>query len=247
MKKTVWFLLLASVLIVAGAGIAAAQTPRCMGGTGMGMMSGGMGMGADMPGMMGKCGKTMDCGMGAGCGCLKGKHMAGHHMDMGMMSGGMKMGMHHRFWHALQGLSLDANQKAAIGKVMTEAKKEMIRKKADLAIAMIELGDIVRADTVDMKAVDAKVKQVEGLKASMLIAGIASMEEMKSKLTPEQRKKLSGMMENPMACAMMSGGMSDEEMMGGGMMDEDMTEEEPAADSEGDMEEAPAGHEQMQH
>ena len=66
--------------------------------------------------------------------------------------------------------------------------KEKIRRTADMRIAQIELKDLLSQDPVDMKAVEAKVKQLEAMRTEMQLSHIKAMEECKAKLTPEQRK-----------------------------------------------------------
>ncbi len=207
------------------------KSGRMTGGCGCGMMDKGN-MGHHM-GMMGGMGMTGGCGM-------MGKGNMGHHM--GMMGEMGMTGMHHRIWRQIMGLDLDQKQKAEIRTIRTGLMKDMIRKKADLHIAMLELGELVQADKVDMKAVEAKVKQIEGLRSSMLLAGIEAAETVKSKLTAEQKKKLDEMMESPMRCSMMGDNMMSGSMTDEGMMEEGTTGEAPASPSEGEMEEAPAGH-----
>jgi Spy/CpxP family protein refolding chaperone len=241
------------VLVLAlGLTVADAQMSSPMGGMGGGMaggcggMAGKAMMGKGMMGgsMMGGCGCGMmnkDGRMAGGCGCgMMDKGNMGRHMGM-MGEMGMK-GMHHRIWRHIMALDLDQKQKAEIRTIKTDLMKDMIRKKADLRIAMLELGELVQADKVDMKDVEAKVKQIEGLKASMLLAGIQATETVKSKLTDEQKKKLDEMTEGPMRCNMMGDNMMRGSMTDEGMMEEGTMGEAPASPSEGEVEEAPAGH-----
>ena len=72
--------------------------------------------------------------------------------------------------------------------------KDMVKKKADKQIADIELKDLLDKDPVDMKAVEASAKKKESLKTEMFLAHIKAREEMKSLLTPDQRKRLKEMM-----------------------------------------------------
>jgi Spy/CpxP family protein refolding chaperone len=199
---------------------------RCGCGMASGNMEGRCGCGMASGNMEGRCG----CGMASGnmegrCGC----GMMGRHF--GMMGGkGSMGGVHHRLWHYIMRLDLDQNQRAEIWKTKTDLMKNMIRKKADLRIAMLELGNLVHADKTDMKKVEAKVKQIENLRSSMLISGIEAMEAVKSKLTADQRKKLGNMMESPGRCMMMGDDMMSGGMTGGDMMGDGMMEEAPAED-----------------
>jgi Spy/CpxP family protein refolding chaperone len=123
--------------------------------------------------------------------------MGGRGMGPGMMGDcgmGGQMMEHHMSKH-LMGLNLDDQQKAFIGEIRSRMKKETIRKTADMRIAQIELKELLIQDPVDMKAVEAKVKQLETMKTEMHLSHIKAMEECKTKLTPEQRKKLREMIE----------------------------------------------------
>lgn len=125
--------------------------------------------------------------------------MGGHGMGPGMMcgcgmDGQMMEGEHHMSKH-LMGLNLDEQQKALIGEIKSRMMKETIRKTADMSVVQIELKELLSQDPVDMKAVEAKVKQLEMMKTEMQLSHIRAMEDCKNKLTPEQRKKLREMIE----------------------------------------------------
>ena len=119
--------------------------------------------------------------------------MGGHGMGPGMMCGcgmdGQMMGAEHHMLKHLMGLDLDEQQKALIGEIKSRMMKETIRRTADMRIVQIELKDLLSQDPVDMKAVEAKVKQLEMMKTEMHLSHIKAMEDIKTKLTPEQRKK----------------------------------------------------------
>lgn len=121
-------------------------------------------------------GQGMMGGPGAGCGMMGG-------MD------GRMMGGDHQMWNFLAGLNLDEQQKAAVATIKSRTAKESIRRMADMRIAHIELKDLLGKDPVDMKAVEAKVKQSEALRTEMHLSHMKAMEEVKASLTPEQKKK----------------------------------------------------------
>ncbi len=126
---------------------------------------------------------------GEKCGCA-GK-MGG---DMPKMEGmrDRHMGMHggeHRMWRGLRGLGLDEKQKEAIKEIKSRVMKDTIRKRADIQVARIELRDILDKDVVDMNAAEAKLKQISSMMTEMRLSHIKTMEEVKARLTPEQRKK----------------------------------------------------------
>ncbi len=99
----------------------------------------------------------------------------------------------HPFIGMFKKLGLDEKQKEAIKEIHFRTAKEMIKKKADIKVAKIELMEILSKDPVDMTAVETAVKKSEGLKAEMKIMHIKAMEEIKSNLNAEQKAKFSSM------------------------------------------------------
>ena len=154
-------------------------------------------------------GGMMGGGMGGG--------MMGGGMGGGMMGGDM-MGAEHPLWKSLHELGLDEKQKEAAKRITRKTMKEVIKKRADMQIARLELRDALDEVSVVMKAVESKLKTIESLETDIHLSHIKAIEEIKSILTPDQRKKLKEMMEkHPMmkkmgmmrghGCGMM-GGMS---------------------------------------
>jgi Spy/CpxP family protein refolding chaperone len=140
--------------------------------------------------------------------------MGGHGMGSGMMCGcgmdGQMMEAEYHMSKHLKSLSLDEQQKTLIGEIKSRMMKETIRRTADMRIVQIELKDLLSQDPVDMKAVEAKVKQLEMMRTEMHLSHIKAIEDIRTKLTPEQRKKLREMIEaGPMMGGM--GMMHDQE------------------------------------
>jgi Spy/CpxP family protein refolding chaperone len=121
----------------------------------------------------------------------------------------------HPLWRRLMDLGLDMQQKESIKEIKSRTMKEMIRNRADGHIAGIELRELLDKDTVDMKAVEMKLRQIETVNTAMHHAFIRAIEDVKSKLTPEQRIKFKEMIgigpdtgfPPPMMEGMMHGGM----------------------------------------
>jgi Spy/CpxP family protein refolding chaperone len=128
----------------------------------------------------------------------------------------------HHIWEKLINLGLDENQKEVLKEILRNTMRETIKKQADLDIAQIDLKDLLDKDAVDMKTVESKLNQIASLETEIHLARIKAHEEIKSKLTPDQRKKLKAIMEQGMMMGkmgMMQGkgcGMM-REMMGGAM------------------------------
>ena len=147
-----------------------------------------------------------------------GFHEEGMSMPLPMRHRGMEMmeimpEAEHHIWRYLMDLGLDNKQKAEVKEIKSRVMKEIIKNKANEHIARIELRDLLDKDPVDMKATEAKLKQIETIKTEMHLSLISAREEVKSKLTPEQRKKFKEMLEMkpdiglPMRWEMMHGGM----------------------------------------
>jgi len=106
-------------------------------------------------------------------------------------------GMRGRIRYALKQLDLTDAQKASIHQIRLSTKKDMIQKRADLKIARLELREKLRTDKVEIAAVESQVKKVEGLRSSLMLDRIKAFEQIKSTLTPEQRKKFADIMQDP--------------------------------------------------
>jgi Spy/CpxP family protein refolding chaperone len=95
----------------------------------------------------------------------------------------------------LKALDLDEKQKEAIQAIHFRTKKDMIKTRAEKEVAEIELKEILAKDPVDLKAAEAVVKKTEGMTSEMKMSHIKAMEEIKSNLNPEQKKKFISMMD----------------------------------------------------
>jgi Spy/CpxP family protein refolding chaperone len=132
------------------------------------------------------------------------------HSGMAMM--GVMPEVEFPMWGYLIDLGLDEKQREAIKEIKSKVMKETIKKRADSQVAHIELKDLLDKDPVNMKAIEAKLKQIETIKTEMHLSLIRAREEIKSKLTPEQRKKFKEMLEMepgmgpPMMGGVMHGG-----------------------------------------
>jgi Spy/CpxP family protein refolding chaperone len=87
-------------------------------------------------------------------------------------------------------LGLSAEQAAQMKKLWVDGRKQAIRHRADLAIARIELEELMDAPVVDQKAIDAKVKAMSDLQASGLKARTDQRLAMRRLLSPEQQEKM---------------------------------------------------------
>ena len=99
------------------------------------------------------------------------------------------------YWRHLNDLALNEKQKAEVKEIRNSVMKETIRKRADMRIDSVELREILDRAPVDMKKVEEKLKQIELLRTDIRLSHIRAMEEVKAKLTPEQREKFKDLCE----------------------------------------------------
>ncbi|MBP7529810.1 MAG: periplasmic heavy metal sensor [Syntrophorhabdaceae bacterium] len=111
------------------------------------------------------------------------------HPDMGME-------LEHPVFVDPARLTIDENRMEAIREIEVRAVKEGIRKRAELQIAAIELREILAKDPVDIKVAEAKLKQIASVRADIQLSHIKTVEEIKSKLTKEERKKFKEFLES---------------------------------------------------
>jgi Spy/CpxP family protein refolding chaperone len=100
------------------------------------------------------------------------------------------LGQKYHYFIDFRSLNLDEKQNDALKEIENDTAKELIRKKADMLIAQIELQELLEKDTVDLKAVEKKIIQIEALKTEAQLIVIKSIQIMKTKLTPDQLKIL---------------------------------------------------------
>ena len=124
-----------------------------------------------------------------------GKSMHGHH-------GWHRRAKAHRFSLARvalryqKDLGLSATQVQSLQKLSVDARRDAIKRQADLKLARVDLGTLMMPDPADpnrardMAKIEAKVRDIEKLRADGKIAQIRTMEQSRQVLTPEQRDKL---------------------------------------------------------
>lgn len=135
---------------------------------------------------------------------------------MGRIMGGGSIGERPLISLALQHrdqLGLTADQVRGLESVRSEFQKEATRRAADLEVAEMELAELLRTDSVDLGKVEAKLRQIEGLRTDIRLSRVKTLEKGKALLSLEQRKKLESLAARASADA--AGGM-----MGGRGMEE---------------------------
>lgn len=173
------------------------------------MMGQGKGMKCDKMERMGKGGGSgmMSSGM------MRGMGMHGMMGEKDMLHGPfMRKGLHFYFKNR-EALGLTDDQLGRLHKIKVDFKKSYILEEAKLKVAKLELEELLDADSADMKSVEKKVKEIAGLKGTLLLAKTRTRVDAKKVLNDEQRKKARDLTHlKKEDCPMMKGGMG---MMGG--------------------------------
>jgi hypothetical protein len=87
-------------------------------------------------------------------------------------------------------LGLSDEQVKKLEQLRSDFEKEIIRNEADIRVAEIDLNNLLQASSADMGKIEAKIREVERLRADLRIARIRAIEKGKALLSAEQRKKL---------------------------------------------------------
>lgn len=91
-------------------------------------------------------------------------------------------------------LGLSKDQVQGLERLRDSFQREVIRSEADLRIADMDLASLLNADPADLQKVEAKVREIERLKADLRLARIRTIEKGKALLTTEQRAKLNNLL-----------------------------------------------------
>ena len=87
-------------------------------------------------------------------------------------------------------LGLTADQVKHLEQLRNDFAKESIRSEANLRIAEMDLTSLLETQPVDMARVEAKIRDIERIRADLRIARVRSIEKGKAQLSAEQRRKL---------------------------------------------------------
>ena len=136
-----------------------------------------MGPGGGGPGMGGP-GMQDERGWGRGHGPFR-------HGHMGPGRSVVFMALRHQ-----KELGLSAQQVSSLQQLGMEARRAVIKRRADVQLAQLDLVSLLRVEPVDMEKMEAKVREMERLKADGLIDRIRTNDAAKAQLTPEQREQL---------------------------------------------------------
>ncbi len=118
--------------------------------------------------------------------------MGMNHGMAGMM--GMNPRMHQRMEHELfldraDALDLTTVQVGKLKAILSECRKENIRKAADVQIARLELKDLMNEVDWTLKTAESLIRQIQTLEGDMLVRHLQAVVEARGVLTAEQLKK----------------------------------------------------------
>jgi Spy/CpxP family protein refolding chaperone len=119
--------------------------------------------------------------------------------------GPMMRPMHHRMGHGrrigigatglrhmerlAQQLELSDDQRRQVQSLQLNYAKEAIRTRADMAVARVEVRQLLNADQPDLSQVKDKLQQIACKEAQLRFAHITMMQDIRKLLTPEQQKQ----------------------------------------------------------
>jgi Spy/CpxP family protein refolding chaperone len=87
-------------------------------------------------------------------------------------------------------LGLSDTQAGQLKKLWSDQRKANIRRRADMAIARLEMQELLDSPTVDEKALNLKVKELTDLQGAALRARVDAHLALRKLVTPEQLEKL---------------------------------------------------------
>lgn len=94
-------------------------------------------------------------------------------------------------------LELSSEQIQSLERLRADFQRDAIRRQADLRIAQLELRRLLDADFVDLKEVEANLREIERLRVDLRLARIRTIEQGKAELTSKQRAKLRSLLTAP--------------------------------------------------
>ena len=87
-------------------------------------------------------------------------------------------------------LGLNPQQVESLQKLQLDARRAAVQGRANAELAALDLGGLLRSEPVDMAKVEAKVRELEKLRADGRLAFIRANEQGKAQLSTDQRDKL---------------------------------------------------------
>ena len=91
-------------------------------------------------------------------------------------------------------LALSPEQVRNLERLRNDFEREAVKREADSRVAEMDLSALLEADSVDLTKTEAKVREIERLRADLRFARIRAIAQGKELLSQEQREKLRNML-----------------------------------------------------
>jgi Spy/CpxP family protein refolding chaperone len=91
-------------------------------------------------------------------------------------------------------LNLSADQVRTLERLRSDFERDAVKNESDLRVAEMDLAELLRSDSVDLKKAEGKIREIEKLRAELRLGRIRAIEQGKGVLTAEQRDRLRSML-----------------------------------------------------
>ncbi len=118
--------------------------------------------------------------------------MGMHKMGEPMMQKGMGMPMMNPWEYLKERFNISDEQATKLGKIYSGYRKEVLRKKADIEIAEMELNELLETKGPDESAIEESVNKLESLRSNLSLYRIKALLKTREFLSDEQYKGLAG-------------------------------------------------------
>lgn len=122
--------------------------------------------------------------------CMKGPGMMMHKMGKRRMQKGMHMPMMYSWEYLKERLNLTDEQADRLGKIYSHYRKDMLRRKAEVEIAEMDLAELLTTKESSEKAVEEKANSLESLRSELNISRVKALLETREFLSDEQYEDL---------------------------------------------------------
>lgn len=123
----------------------------------------------------------------------EGEEMMGHGMKGHMMGKSMAMkgmSMSHMWGDLKERLDLTDEQTNRFKKIYNDYRKEVLRKRADVEIAGMDLDDLLKAKGSSEKAIEEGINKLQALKSSLYSVRVKALLKTRDFLSDEQYEEL---------------------------------------------------------
>jgi Spy/CpxP family protein refolding chaperone len=112
-------------------------------------------------------------------------------------------------------LQLSEDQIKKFSRIRSDYRKEMIKRKANLRVAELELWELIDTKDLDMSKTEKKVKEIQAMEADLMLYRIRALEQTRKFLSDEQYERFREMGFKSMRYPMRRHGMTSGGMMRG--------------------------------